>query len=181
MNNLLKLATITISGAFSLANLAFFSNSVKAENQFDVCLRELTASGVTVEDAQTGCADALVPRELSSCVTNISQSTSISAKDALTSCYQVRRPVDLGNCVVSINNTVLTASNKNTQGKVEGDNSQSPLMMALSTCQASLLPTRQSECVIALSRTPQASNPVKAMETCLSAEDFPRDLFPSYN
>ncbi len=185
MNNIFKLATIALSGAFSVANLVF-SPAVKAENQFDVCLRELTASGVSAEDAQVGCADALVPRELSTCVLTITQSTSINAKDALTSCYQVRRPLDLGNCVVNINNTVLVASSKNNQTKAEDDNkpemsnNQSPLMMALSSCQASLLPVRHSECVIGLSRTPQPSNPVKAMETCLSAEDFPRDLFPSY-
>jgi len=186
MNKFFKLATITLSGAFSVASLTF-SPAVKAQdNQFDVCLRELTTSGVSVENAQVGCADALVPRELSTCVRNITQFTSISAKDALTSCYQVRRPMDLGNCVVNINNTILVASSKNNETKAEDDNkpemgnNQSPLMMALSTCQASLLPVRHSECVIGLSRTPEASNPVKAMETCLSAEDFPRDLFPSY-
>lgn len=189
MNNIFKLATtISLSTAFSVASLVF-SPVVKArENQFDICLRELTSSGVRVEDAQVGCADALVPEQLSTCVRNITQFTSISAKDALTSCYQVRRPVDLGNCVVNINNTVLVANSKNNKTKDESDhnnklemaNNQSPLMMALSSCQASLLPMRHSECVIGLSRTPQASNPVKAMETCLSAEDFPRDLFPSY-
>lgn len=191
MNNIFKLATIGFSLAFSMANLAF-PFEVKAQkvqdNEFDLCLRELTRSGVTVEDAQIACADALVPRELSTCVVNITQFTSISAKDALTSCYKVRRPVELGNCVVNINNSVLMAANNN-QTKTEDDNRQeisdtqspSPLMTALSSCQASLLPARHSECVIALSRTPQASNPVKAMETCLSAEDFPRDLFPSYS
>lgn len=178
MNKSIKLATISLSGAFTVANLVF-SPMVKAENQFDVCMRELTTSGVSVEDAQIGCADALVPRELSTCVRNITQSTSINAKDALTNCYQVRRPLDLGNCVVNINNSLLV-SNPSNQTKANDDNNQSLLMMALSSCRASLLPARHSECVIGLSRTPQASNPVKAMETCLSAEDFPRDLFPSY-
>ncbi|WP_373480664.1 hypothetical protein [Geminocystis sp.] len=178
-----------------------FPHSVKANNQFDVCLQELTSSGVEVKQAQTGCADALVPRELSTCVRNISTNTDIKAIDALKSCYQVRRPLDMGNCVVNINrNSILIPApsakieKKETEAMAEspinqfatedGENNLtakvSPVMMALNTCQASLLPTRHSECVIALSRTPEVKDPIQAMETCLSAEDFPRDLFPSY-
>lgn len=175
-----------------------FPHSAKANNQFDVCLKDLIAAGVTTEQAQTGCADALVPRELSTCVSTISNNTDIKAIDALKSCYQVRRPVDMGNCVVTINkNSILASTRKTTMAKKEveaeteknlfataDDNTLttkiSPVMMALSTCQASLLPARHSECVVALSRTPQVTDPTKAMTTCLSAEDFPRDLFPSY-
>lgn len=178
-----------------------FPNSAKANNQFDVCLKDLIAAGVPTEQAQTGCADALVPRELSTCVRTIATGTDIKAIDALKSCYQVRRPVDMGNCVVSINkNSILTSATKptttketpqSTEAQIEtnlfatiDDNALetkvSPVMMALSTCQASLLPARHSECVVALSRTPQVTDPTKAMTTCLSAEDFPRDLFPSY-
>lgn len=179
-----------------------FPHSAKANNQFDVCLKDLIAAGVTTEQAQTGCADALVPRELSTCVSTISNNTDIKAIDALKSCYQVRRPVDMGNCVVTINkNSILASTRKTTMAKKEVEASMeteteknlfattddntlttkvSPVMMALSTCQASLLPARHSECVVALSRTPQVTDPTKAMTTCLSAEDFPRDLFPSY-
>jgi hypothetical protein len=181
-----------------------FPHSAKANNQFDVCLKDLIAAGVTTEQAQTGCADALVPRELSTCVGTISNNTDIKAIDALKSCYQVRRPVDMGNCVVTINkNSILASTRKTTMEKKEVEASMeteteieknlfattddntlttkvSPVMMALSTCQASLLPARHSECVVALSRTPQVTDPTKAMTTCLSAEDFPRDLFPSY-
>ncbi|MBL1210240.1 hypothetical protein [Geminocystis sp. GBBB08] len=177
-----------------------FPPIAKANNQFDVCLQELTSAGVDVKQAQTGCADALVPRELSTCVRNISTNTEIKAIDALKSCYQVRRPLDMGNCVVNINkNSILTAATKTNTVKKETETTTetnqftpmeeettsttaqiSPVMMALKTCQASLLPARHSECVVALSRTPSVANPTKAMETCLSAEDFPRDLFPSY-
>jgi len=195
MKSLFKLTTLILVIP-SLLTLALPSKA-QGKNQFDVCLQELTASGVPTEQAQTGCADALVPRELSTCVRTISTTTEIKAIDALKSCYQVRRPVDLGNCVVNINKQALIATKstppKTTTTATETEEkttleeaiplsspSVSPLMMALDTCQASLLPLRHSECVIALSRTPQVSDPTKAMETCLSAEDFPRDLFPSY-
>jgi hypothetical protein len=197
MKNILKLTTLIVVTPTLFTFI--FPSTVRANNNpFDVCLRDLTASGVPIEQAQTGCADALVPRELSTCVKNISTNTEIKSIDALKSCYQVRRPLDLGKCVVNINRQALMASNKSNAPKTPSTvtetaenslepvidttetTSVTPIQMALNTCQASLLPLRHSECVIGLSRTPQTANPTKAMETCLSAEDFPRDLFPSY-
>lgn len=197
MKNIFKLTTALVLTPTLFTFI--FPSTVKANNNpFDVCLRELTASGVPVEQAQTGCADALVPSELSTCVKNISTNTNIKSIEALKSCYQVRRPLDLGTCVVNINRNILMANNKSnapktastvtetTENSIEpiiettDTTSVTPIQMALNSCQASLLPLRHSECVIGLSRTPQPANPTKAMETCLSAEDFPRDLFPSY-
>ena len=51
------------------------------------------------------------------------------------------------------------------------------IMMALNTCRASLLPDRHSECVVAVARTPEISDATEAMKTCISAEDFPRQLY----
>ena len=161
MNQLKKITAIVV---FALPFLSI--SEVKADNQFDVCLRELINSDLTMSEAQIGCADALVPKDLSYCVTTITSSTDISGIDALRSCYQVRRPVEMGNCVVDINNKALSSSTDIDLVK-----------MALDTCQASLLPFRHSECVVALSRTPEVSSPMKAMETCISAEDFPRALY----
>jgi hypothetical protein len=182
---------------------------VKAENQFDVCLREIVNSGVTIEQANTACADALIPRDLSYCVQAISKNTAIAPEDALKNCYLVRRPVDMANCVVDIDKQILIpqsvksqASSKTTTEKPETQVSsetttekpenqenlttsettteESPLMLALETCTTTVLPIRHSQCVIGLSRTPQPMSPVKAMESCISAEDFPRDLFSDY-
>ncbi len=170
--------------------------SVKANNEFDICIQEIVSSGVEANEAQTACADALIPRELSSCVTNISRNTAIKGDEALKNCYLVRRPVEMANCVVNINKNVLA----NTQAKVEetppkiedaetlesmmetvdkteDKNAISPINKALETCTSTILPSRHSQCVIALSRTPQAQSPIKAMETCIDAEDFPIDLF----
>lgn len=195
MKSLFKLTTLLLVTP-SLLTFITPANAQGA-NPFDACMKDLTSAGVPVEEAQTGCADALVPKELSACVRNISTNTDIKSIDALKSCYQVRRPMDLGRCVVDINKQALNLNKSNppkttatTSETIPSENMTvttetestkvSPLMTALQTCQSSLLPLRHSECVIGLSRTPQPFNAVKAMETCLSAEDFPRDLFPAY-
>lgn len=164
-----------------------------AGNQFDVCLRQLLDSGVERDQAGTACADALIPRELSLCVQRVRENTTISAEDTLKACYRVRRPVDLANCVVDIQSQILTSyttqkSKTETSSETTAidstqtttDTEPSPSLFALDSCRRSLLPGRHSECVIALSRSVQDMAPTKAMETCLAAEDFPRDLFPSY-
>lgn len=233
MRRFLKLTAI----AFSVPVLFNITTpmAVKAENQFDVCLREIVNSGVSVEQADTACASALVPKDLSFCVQNISKNTAIAPDSALKNCYLARRPRDMANCVVDINTKILTpVVNKNsTPSETKPENSQettekpetsettetpeidfnvefngstenqqtnfnpevnsntenqetettseeSPLMLALETCTSTIQPTRHSECVIGLSRTPQPMSPIKAMESCISAEDFPRDLFSPY-
>ena len=178
-----KLTTLTALAVFSLPYLVTPEAQGNGINQFDVCLEELTDSGVPVVDAQAGCADALYPKDLSYCVKTIADSTTIAPLDALKNCYQVRRPVEMGNCVVKIQNTVLMKSTTSTSTDttettiVDMDN-ESPIMMALNTCRASLLPDRHSQCVVALARTPEISNASEAMKTCISAEDFPREIYP---
>lgn len=186
---------------FKLTVIAFLSpallsvtnpSPVKAGNQFDICVEEMVDSGVDVQQAGTACADALIPKELSLCVEKITENTAITPEDALQNCYRVRRPVDMAYCVVDIDEEILQdyRSKNNPKAETSGEEREttetslteldSSLMLALDSCRSSLLPARHSECVIALSRTPQPMSPVKAMETCLDAEDFPRDLFPAY-
>lgn len=180
----------------ALLNIAT-PTSVKAKNPFDTCLSEIINTGVSAEQANTACADALIPKELSYCVQKISSNTQVKPEDALTNCYQVRRPVEMANCVVDINKTILggNSSQTNSESETEAENSmeetdaievtatsmdteESPLMLALNTCRSSLSPTRHSQCVIGLSTTSESTSPIQAMNTCISAEDFPRDLFP---
>ena len=102
----------------------------------------------------------------------------IDAENALQGCYQVRRPIDLGNCLADIQRSTLGGytGDKTTTGTT----TDSPSLAALNSCRKSLLPGRHSECVIALSRDTASYTPIKAMDTCLAAEDFPKDLFPAY-
>jgi len=67
--------------------------------------------------------------------------------------------------------------------ETETDNEPDTLRISkqvLDFCRHSLVPGRCSQCVIAVSRGVDKNNPSQAVQTCLSAEDFPRDLFPSY-
>jgi hypothetical protein len=169
-----------------LLTLSLPPRPAAALNQFDVCVNDLIGSGIPGEQAGTACSDALIPKELSQCVSIIKNNTPVPPEDALKACYQVRRPVDLGNCVADIYNATLksyvspTANKEVDSSEITITKEESPTLGALDSCRRSLLPARHSECVIALSRDVQNTTPVKAMEICLSAEDFPRDIFPSY-
>ncbi|MGH2415973.1 MAG: hypothetical protein ACRDEA_20240 [Microcystaceae cyanobacterium] len=202
LNRTLRLTAITSLPAILLA-LSIPIRPAAAFNQFDVCVTQLTDSGVSGDQAATACADALIPRELSRCVLTIQEGTPIEAEKALDACYQVRRPVDLANCVVDIQAQVLTASvtpvatppattgertnlettpetAASTSADTATENENNPSLQALDSCRRSLLPGRYSECVTGVTRNVQDMTPIQAMATCLDAEDFPRDLFPAY-
>jgi hypothetical protein len=58
------------------------------------------------------------------------------------------------------------------------DSMDSPALATMEYCRLSVLPIRYSECVIGLSR--QVDFPVgRILETCIEAETFPPNLFPS--
>jgi hypothetical protein len=153
-------------------------------NQFSACINQIVRTGVSPQDAATACSEALIPKELSRCVAMIKSKTPIDGNLALQACFQVRRPIDLGNCVVDIHRAApLFAANSPKQTETETAKEPDKLGISrqiLDSCRQSLLPGRFSECVIAVSRDVDKNNPSQALQTCLSAEDFPRDLFPSY-
>jgi hypothetical protein len=152
-------------------------------NEFDVCTTEITNNGVPAEQAGTACSDALIPKELSECVAIIKGNTAIAGIDALKSCYQVRRPVDLGNCVADIvEQTPSSAIATDSKSTDKADQSSAdPQLSILNSCRASLLPGRYSQCVTALNRQVSGLTLGGALETCLSAEAFPAELYPPVN
>ena len=178
--------TIRLTAIASLpaALLAMVSPSLPAaaHNQFDVCVEQIKESGVPGDQAGTACADAIIPKELSWCVRKIGRNTPVPAEDALTACYRVRRPVDLGNCVADIYKDTVRpyVATQGTNSETTSETGESISLLVLDSCRRSLLPGRHSECVIALGRRIENASPAKAMEACLNAEDFPRDLFPAY-
>jgi hypothetical protein len=161
-----------------------------ARNQFDVCVEEMVNSGIPGEKAGVACSDALIPKELSQCVSQIRRDIDLPPEAVLQNCYQVRRPVDLANCVVDINadfpvKPVAQPSTSETTSAtpevvVASPDTESLAIQVLESCRRSLLPGRYSECVTATNRSAGAS-PEQALKTCLAAEDFPPDLFPAYN
>ncbi|MBR8829979.1 MAG: hypothetical protein N5P05_000474 [Chroococcopsis gigantea SAG 12.99] len=155
--------------------------SAQRTNQFDICIREITSTGVSPGAAGTACSDALIPKELSFCVTRIKNKTPLQGDDILRACYQVRRPVDLANCVIDIARVIPAGSQARKQEEKPAPDAKSLYGLTLDSCRRSLLPGRHSECVIAVSRESKDATLENALNTCLSAEDFPRDLFPSYS
>ncbi len=165
MNNLLK--KIFSLSALTSVPVVLFTLTVPSEpvaaQGFATCVRNLVGSGIAEDQAGTACADALVPKDLSACVQKVTKNTSLKAENTLQSCYRVRRPKDLASCVVKISS--------------KADNAESDIL-ALDNCRRSLLPDRYSECVVALNANLTNISTAQAMETCISAEAFPRNLFP---
>ena len=165
MNNYLEKAvrlTALASVPAFLLNLAIVPHSATASS-FDACASRLLSSGISQENAGIACADALEPKQLSACVDKIQGRTPIAGEDALTACYRVRRPKELASCVVEIGNNI---------------DSTEIATLALDNCRRSLLPERFADCVVGLNDTISELSAPEAIATCISAEDFPRNLFP---
>ncbi len=146
-------------------------------NQYSVCITQLQKFDVSGENAAIACSDALIPKELSECVSMIGNATPIDGNDSLRACFQVRRPIDLGNCVADIYHAVPSLS----YADPETDTEEINLLTLLNSCRTSLRPGFYSECVIAATNEVDDMTPIKAMDICLAAQDFPRSLFPAYN
>jgi hypothetical protein len=225
LNRTVRLASVVFFPAI-LLSVSIPTRPAMANEGFDDCISGLVDSGVAAEKAGVACSDALIPEDLSECVSDIRGGTPIAADDALTACYRARRPVDMASCVVDIHDEAIAAAtpaqNNNSEAKSEGkvtkvaqdspaapppatgepsdlpapspetdtpqpsestpttDPESSPSLLALNSCRQSLLPERYSSCVLAVNQNVPNITPAKAMATCLSAEDFPRILFPAY-
>ena len=145
-----------------LLTTAMPQNSAIASN-FDACASSLLESGISGDDAGIACADALEPTVLSACVATIERETAITGQEALTACYRVRRPEELASCVVDIDNNLDSADVAN---------------LALDNCRRSLLPERFADCVVGLNSSISEFSGNEAIATCISAEEFPTELFP---
>jgi len=131
-------------------------------NDYRVCTARLLNLGITKQAVSQGCAKALRPRDLSSCVVKINQQTQISAVDALSSCGQARRPQDLSTCVAGIASNAPEAVHTT----------------VLNYCGRSLLPERFAQCVVGLS-SDTSIPPTQAMDTCIDASDSVSGFSPA--
>ena len=146
-------------------------------NQYSVCVTQLQKFNVSGDNAAIACSDALIPKELSECVSMIGNATPIDGNNSVNACFQVRRPIDLGNCVADTYNAVPSLATVDPDTDTEEIN----LLTLLNSCRTSSRPGFYSECVIATAREVTDMDPIRAMDICLSAQDFPRSLFPAYN
>lgn len=156
-------STVPFVAIASLFAVAIPHRPAVAMNEFQLCTAQLVRlAGVSPEGAVDACSDALNPKEISRCVVTIHQLTPTLTQDALVACKRVRRPVELSRCMFDI-----TDNTRDSQ----------PLAV-LDYCRRSLLPLRYAQCVVGLSRETDFSSG-QVMESCIKAEDFPRNLYPT--
>lgn len=193
-NGILRSTAFTVLSTGLLA-VSIPIEPVDARNMYDVCLGQLQGVGVEPQQAATACADALIPKELSKCVSRVALTVSVPANVAVENCYQSRRPVDVANCVVDINNQVPLNRNWQELNRVSeafaeptpetgttttSESEPTPPVLALESCRRSLQPGIYSQCVTGLSRDVSLRGLKNALNTCLSAEDYPASIFPNY-
>lgn len=162
-NHTLQLCASPLAVA-GLVAIALPTPPAVAYTDFQICAAQLVRfASVAPERATVACANALRPADYSRCVLTMSLRTPAITNDALTACTRVRRPVDLSTCVVDITN--------------RSRDSQVPSV--LEYCRRSLQPIRFSECVSGLTREVDFATS-KALDACITAEDYPTQLFPNF-
>ncbi|WP_341526682.1 hypothetical protein WKK05_29765 [Nostoc sp. UHCC 0302] len=144
---------VAVAGSLTIS-LPSMALSLSYSNDYRVCAAQLLKAGVTSEYAAQGCATAIRPRDLASCVVYIKDRTKISGADALSSCSQSRNPKDLASCVVGISRNTEEAINP----------------AVLTYCGRSLLPVTFARCVVGL-RSEIELAPAVALDTCIDASD----------
>ncbi|MBX2864486.1 MAG: hypothetical protein KTR27_13130 [Leptolyngbyaceae cyanobacterium MAG.088] len=116
------------------------------------CVVDVTATGITTDQAAASCAGARFPGVLGECVLAVSQDTGIAAADVLEGCERSRRPEEVASCTLGIHSELL----------------EQPSVKALEHCSRSLLPERYGVCVVELSF--EAQLPVDAaLDQCIRA------------
>ena len=132
-------------------------------NPYNACTRDLSNAKLGEADIDKGCAEALHPDTVGTCVARITGPTvnPITAVSALDACRQVRRPLELATCVNDIRNS---------------DDRQAPMMDVLDACRRSLLPERFGQCVVGFRNAPLQSPIDKGLVTCLDATDYRKDV-----
>ncbi len=132
-------------------------------NPYNACTRDLSNAKLDGASIDKGCAEALHPDTVGTCVARITGPTvnPITAVSALDACRQVRRPLELATCVSDIRNS---------------DQSQAPMMDVLDACRRSLLPERFGQCVVGFRNAPLERKISEGLVTCLDATDYRKDV-----
>lgn len=159
-----SLAAIAVTAASVPAAPAATRNSI---DNYKTCAKELLAT-LDLSDQQItkACSHALHPARLSQCVLDIHKETKLTGTDILEACKRVRRPKELAKCVIQIDRTFDRIAHPG----------------VLDYCRRSLMPHQFANCVVGLHRKfPLRFTPaMDLMETCISAEDLPTVLDPSF-
>ncbi len=132
-------------------------------NPYNACTKDLSNAKLDPVSIGQGCAEALHPDTVGTCVARITGPTvnPIMAVSALDACRRVRRPLELATCVNDIRNS---------------DGTQAPMSDVLDACRRSLLPERFGQCVVGFRNAPLERRISEGLVTCLDATDYRKDV-----
>ena len=149
-------------------------------NEYQSCTDRLTGVKLDSVSVAQGCAEALHPQDVGTCVVQIVNDKSVNSKivslDALDACRRVRRPLELATCVTTIHASTETMPLSNDGSK-----------LVLDSCRKSLLPERYGRCVVGFRNNPMQKTIVDTtltdrtkgldgLNTCLDATDYRKDI-----
>lgn len=157
-------------GSIAFSGLSGLSTVAPAQaNEYQSCTASLTDVKLDRTSASKGCAEALHPEHVGTCVVRIVNDKSVANKitnvAALDACRRVRRPIELATCVTNIH-----GSSEATPVDAAGS------MAVLDACRKSLLPERYGRCVVGLYRDPLKMTVAEGLNTCLDATDYRKDI-----
>jgi hypothetical protein len=168
-----------------LGSIAFWGlgfTSPAQANEYQACTAKLTDAKLDRLSIAQGCAEALHPELVGSCVVRIVNDKFVDNKilntAALDACRRVRRPSELATCVTSIHESAAAKP-----FSAEGS------MAVLDSCRKSLLPERYGRCVVGFRRDPMQkvitdpamtdrNQELDGLNTCLDATDYRKDIKP---
>ena len=169
-----------LAGLGSVALLGL-SNALPAQaNEYQSCSASLTEVKLDRLSVAQGCAEALHPQDVGTCVVRIVNNQSVNNKivnlDALDACRRVRRPLELATCVTMIHQSTETMPLSNDASKT-----------VLDSCRKSLLPERYGRCVVGFRNNPlqktivdvamtDRTKELDGLNTCLDATDYRKDI-----
>ncbi len=157
------LVQIGLACTIAALTTSFSIPSPAQANPYNACTKDLTNAKLDPVSIGQGCAEALHPDTVGTCVARITSPTvnSIKADLALDACRQVRRPLELATCVNDIRNS---------------DEKQAPMEDVLKACRISLLPERFGQCVVGFRNAPLERKISEGLVTCLDATDYRKDV-----
>ena len=178
IKSMVKASILVGLGSVALLGLG---NVLPAQaNEYQSCSASLTEVKLDRLSVAQGCAEALHPQDVGTCVVRIVNNQSVNNKivnlDALDACRRVRRPLELATCVTMIHQSTETMPFSNDASK-----------MVLDSCRKSLLPERYGRCVVGFRNNPlqktivdvamtDRTKELDGLNTCLDATDYRKDI-----
>ena len=178
IKSMVKASTLMGLGSVALLGLG---NVLPAQaNEYQSCSASLTEVKLDRLSVAQGCAEALHPQDVGTCVVRIVNNQSVNNKivnlDALDACRRVRRPLELATCVTMIHQSTETIPLSNDASK-----------MVLDSCRKSLLPERYGRCVVGFRNNPlqktvvdvamtDRTKELDGLNTCLDATDYRKGI-----